>query len=79
MTIRSLFIAFVLMSSVHVSAQQDQPSLTCPATEPAVRDVEHRIWAAFHTRDLTALDELINDDSISKLALKKELDNIGHR
>jgi hypothetical protein len=41
MTIRSLFIAFVLMSSVRVSAQQDQPSLTCPATEQAVRDVEH--------------------------------------
>ena len=65
MTVRSLFVAFVLMSSVHVSAQQDQPSLTCPATEPAVRDVEHRIWAGFHTRDLAALDKLINDDFIS--------------
>ena len=65
MTVRSLFIAFVLLSSLHVSAQQDQPPVTCPATEQAVREVEHQIWAAFNTRDLAALEKLIDDDSIS--------------
>jgi hypothetical protein len=30
-----------------------------------VREVEHQIWAAFHTRNLAALDKLIDDDSIS--------------
>ena len=65
MTVRSLFIAFVLLSSLHVSAQRNQPPVTCPATEQAVREVERQIWAAFHTRDLAALDKLIDDDSIS--------------
>ena len=65
MTVRSLFIAFVLMSAFHVSAQQNQSPLTCPATEQAVREVEHQSWAAFHNRDLAALDKLIDDDSIS--------------
>ena len=30
-----------------------------------MREVEHQIWAAFHNRDMAALDKLIDDDSIS--------------
>src|SRR5271155_4348458 len=65
MTVRSFSIAFVLLSSLRALAQQNQPSITCPATEQAVREVEHQIWTAFHKRDMAALDTLIDDDSIS--------------
>ena len=47
MTVRPFSIAFVLLSSLHAFAQQNQPSITCPATEQAVREVSHQIWAAF--------------------------------
>src|ERR1700693_3994698 len=66
MTVRPLSIAFVvLLSTLDALAQQNQPPLTCPATEQAVREVEHQIWTAFQNRDLAALDKLIDDDAIS--------------
>ena len=62
---RPFSIAFlVLLSSLHAIALQNQSRLTCPATEQAVREVEHQMWAAFHNRDLAALDKLIDDDYI---------------
>jgi hypothetical protein len=41
MTIRPIFIAYILSSSVHALAAQNQCPVTCPATEQAVREVEH--------------------------------------
>jgi hypothetical protein len=59
MTVRLLSIAFVvLLSSLNAFAQQTQSSATCPATEQAVREVNHQIWAAFKNRDLATLDKL---------------------
>ena len=40
MTVRPLSITFVLLSSLHAFAQQNQPSITCPTTEQAVLEVE---------------------------------------
>jgi hypothetical protein len=39
MTVRTFSIAFVLLSSLHAFAQQNQPSITCAATEQAVEAV----------------------------------------
>ena len=64
--IRPLYFAFaVVLSALHAFAQRDQAAVLCPITEQAVREVEHQIWAAFHNRDVAALDKLIDDDSIS--------------
>jgi Domain of unknown function (DUF4440) len=68
MTVRLFSIAFafvVLLPSLHGLAQQRQSPIACPATEQAVREVEHQIWAAFRNRDLAALDTLIDDDYIA--------------
>jgi len=66
MTVRPLSLAFVvLLSSLHALGQRDQAAVSCPVTEQAVREVEHQIWAAFHNRDVAALDKLIDDDSIN--------------
>src|SRR5271156_3346994 len=65
MTVRSFSIAFVLLSSLHAFAQQNQPSITCPATEQAVREVSHQLWAAFRSRDVAAWDKLVDDSYIS--------------
>lgn len=65
MTVRPLSITFVLLSSLHAFAQQNQPSITCPTTEQAVLEVEHQIWAAVRSRDVAAWDKLADDSFIS--------------
>ena len=55
----------ILLSSLHAFAQQNQPSITCSATEQAVREVSHRVWAAVRSRDVTAWDKLADDSFIS--------------
>jgi hypothetical protein len=65
MTVRPLFISFILLSSLGAPAQQNQSPITCLATEQAVREAERQIWAAFHNRNSAALEKLIDDDSIS--------------
>ena len=65
MAVRSFSIAFVLLSSLHAFAQQNQPSITCPATEQAVREVSHQLWAAFRSRDVVTWDKLVDDSYIS--------------
>jgi hypothetical protein len=55
----------VLSSSLHALAQQSQPSIECPATEQAVREVSHQIWAAVRSRDVAAWDKLADDSFIS--------------
>ena len=65
MTIRALSIAFVVLSSLPAFAQQNQPSITCPATEQAVREVSHQLWAAFRSRDVATWDKLVDDSYIS--------------
>jgi hypothetical protein len=61
---RPLLALAIWLSSPNALTQNQSP-VTCPATEQAVREAEHQIWAAFHNRDLAALDKLIDDDSIS--------------
>ena len=66
MTVRPFSIAFVvLLVSSHALAQQKQSPIGCPATEQAVREVQRQIWAAYHDRDVAALDKLIDDQAIS--------------
>ena len=65
MTVRPLFISFILLSSLGAPAQQNQSPITFLATEQAVREAERQIWAAFHNRNSAALEKLIDDDSIS--------------
>jgi|HubBroStandDraft_1064217.scaffolds.fasta_scaffold20077_1 ketosteroid isomerase-like protein len=65
MTVRPFSIAFVLLSSLQAFAQQNQPSNTCPATEQAVREVSHQLWAAFRSRDVATWDKLVDDSYIS--------------
>jgi ketosteroid isomerase-like protein len=65
MTVRPFSIAFVLFSSVHAFAQQNQPSLTCPATEQAVREASHQLWAVYRSRDVARDDNLVDDSFIS--------------
>lgn len=65
MRVKPFSIAFVLLSSPHAFAQQNQPSITCPATEQAVREVSHQLWAAFRGRDAVAWDKLVDDSYIS--------------
>jgi ketosteroid isomerase-like protein len=63
---RLLFIPFVaLLSSVHALAQQNQAPVSCPATEQAVREVSHQIWAAYRSRDVAAYEKLVDDSFIS--------------
>src|SRR5580698_11218948 len=63
---RLVCLAFVmLLSSLHAFAQQNQPSIECPATEQAVREVSHQIWAAVRSRDVAAWDKLADDSFIS--------------
>jgi ketosteroid isomerase-like protein len=65
MTVRPFSIAFVLLSSLHTFAQQNQPSIACPATEEAVREVSHQIWAAVRDRDAATWDKLTDDNFVS--------------
>jgi ketosteroid isomerase-like protein len=65
MTVRPLSIAFVLLSSVHAFAQQSQSPVACTATEQAVREVSHQLWAAFRSRDVVTWDKLVDDSYIS--------------
>jgi hypothetical protein len=63
---RLLYLAsVVLLSSLHAFAQQNQPTIACPATEQAVRGVSHQIWAAGRSRDVAAWDKLVDDSFIS--------------
>jgi ketosteroid isomerase-like protein len=63
---RPLSFAFgVLLSSLHALAQQNQSPVTCPATEQAVREVSHQIWAASRSRDVATWDKLVDDSYIS--------------
>jgi ketosteroid isomerase-like protein len=65
MSVRPFSIAFILLSSLHAFAQQDQSSITCPATEQAVREVSHQIWAAVRDRDVATWNKLADDSFIS--------------
>jgi hypothetical protein len=47
MTVRPLFISFILLSSLGAPAQQNQSPITCLATEQAVREAEHQILGCF--------------------------------
>jgi len=61
MIVRQFSIVFALLSSLHAFAQQNQPSITCSATEQAVGEVSHQLWAAFRSRDVAAWDKLVED------------------
>jgi ketosteroid isomerase-like protein len=65
MIVRPFTIAFVLLSSLPAFSQQNQPSITCPATEQAVGQVSHQLWAASRNRDAAAWDKLVDDSYIS--------------
>lgn len=65
MTVRRFSLTVVLLSSLHAFAQQSQASITCPATEQAVREVSHQLWAAGHNRNAAAWDKLVDDRYIS--------------
>jgi len=65
MTVRLFSIAFVLLSSLHAFAQQNQSPVTCTVTEQAVRDASHQIWAAYRDRDVATYDRLVDDSYIS--------------
>ena len=65
MTVRPFSIAIVLLASLQAFAQQNQPSITCPATEQTVREVSQQIWAAVRTRDVATWDKLADDSFIS--------------
>ena len=64
MIVRPVYIALFTMLALRSFAQQGAASISCPATESAVREVDHQIWAAYHNRDVAALDGLIDDDFI---------------
>jgi len=66
MIVRPFSIAFiVLLSFLPARAQQNQAPVSCPATEQAVREVSHQIWAAVRSRDVAAWDKLADDSFIS--------------
>jgi ketosteroid isomerase-like protein len=65
MTVRLFSIAFVLLSPLPAFAQQNQPSITCPATEQAVREVSQQLWAVYRSRDVARDDNLVDDSFIS--------------
>lgn len=63
---KPMFLAvLVLLSSLPVLGQQKQAPATCAATEQAVLDLEHRLWAAPRSRDVATLDTVTDDDFIS--------------
>jgi len=64
---RPLYLALaVLLSTLPAFGQQNQAAaLPCPATEKAVLEVEHQLWAAPRTRDAAALDKLTDERFIS--------------
>jgi ketosteroid isomerase-like protein len=63
---RPLFSAFALfLSSFHAFAQPNRSPAPCSATEQAVREVTHQLWAAYNNRDLATLEKLIDDDAIA--------------
>lgn len=63
---RPLYLALViLLSLLNALAQQNQPSVTCPATEQAVREVSHKLWAVYRSRDVATDDKLVDDSFIS--------------
>ena len=64
MIIRSLYVALSALLALPAFAQQNAAMVPCPATEKAVREVDHQIWAAYRNRDTTALDNLVSDDFI---------------
>lgn len=64
MTVRALYVAFLTIFAIRSFAQQGPASISCPATESAVREVDHQIWSAYKHRDVATLDRLIADDLI---------------
>jgi ketosteroid isomerase-like protein len=63
---RPRYLALViLLSSLNALAQQNQSPATCPATEEAVREASHQLWAAFRSRDAATWDKLVDDSYIS--------------
>jgi len=64
--IRRLHITLaVLLSSLTAVAQQNSSPATCPATEPAVLEVEHQLWSAARNRDVATLNKLMDDSFLS--------------
>lgn len=59
------FAVLVLLSSLPVVGQQKQSSTACVATEQAVLQVKHQLWAAARSRDVTMLDKLTDDSFLS--------------
>jgi ketosteroid isomerase-like protein len=64
MIVRSLFVALLAMLALPAFTQQNAALVSCPVTEKAVREVDHQIWAAYRSRDATALNNLVSDDLI---------------
>ena len=63
---RPLYLAvLVLLSSKPAIGQQNQSPTTCVATEQAILEIEHQLWAAPRSRDVAALDKLTDDTFIS--------------
>ena len=58
-------VLVVLLLSLHRCAMQHPTSAGCPVTERAILDVEHQLWAAPRSRDVAALDKLLDDSFIS--------------
>lgn len=63
---KRLYLAvLILLSSMPALGQQKQSSTACVATEQAILQVEHQLWAAPRRRDVAALDKLTDDGFIS--------------
>src|SRR5579862_1895652 len=62
---RPLLALLISLSSLNALSQQNQSPVTCPATERAMREVERQLWSAARSRDVAALDKLIDDSFIS--------------
>jgi Domain of unknown function (DUF4440) len=76
---RPLYLALVsLLSSLNALAQQNQSPATCPATEQAVREVSHQLWAASSSRGVATWDKLVDDSYISTddVGVRKEKQDI---
>jgi hypothetical protein len=58
-------VALILPFLLQALGCQKQPPETCVATEQAVLEVEHELWAAARSRDVGTLDKLTNDAFLS--------------
>jgi hypothetical protein len=62
---KRLYLAgFSLLSFLPACSNHQLSPATCIATEQAVLQVEHQLWAAYRSRDVGTLDKLTDDDSL---------------